>query len=59
MKLSTSSLLFHVMEIAFFASTSLVLACEGDCIVGITNAFNGNYTIPMRSVWEKIVSIRD
>ncbi|KJA15609.1 hypothetical protein HYPSUDRAFT_148930 [Hypholoma sublateritium FD-334 SS-4] len=53
MKFSTSSL-FHVIEVAFLASTSLVLACEGDCIVGITNAFIGNYTAPKESVLEKI-----
>lgn len=35
-----------------------VLACEGECIVGITNAFLGNYTDPIRMTMEQIVSFK-
>jgi hypothetical protein len=33
-----------------------VSACEGECIVAITNAFLGNYSVPIQSVLEDIVS---
>lgn len=33
-----------------------VSACEGDCIVGITNAFLGNYSSPIQAVLGNIVS---
>ncbi|KAI0301613.1 hypothetical protein B0F90DRAFT_1810134 [Multifurca ochricompacta] len=31
-----------------------VLACEGECIVGITRAWLGNYTLPIDSVFHRI-----
>ena len=34
-----------------------VRACEGECIVGITKAFLGNYTDPVRITMEQLVSI--
>ena len=34
-----------------------VSACEGDCIVGITNAFVTNYTSPVKHVMENVVSV--
>ncbi|KII87676.1 hypothetical protein PLICRDRAFT_112072 [Plicaturopsis crispa FD-325 SS-3] len=33
-----------------------VSACEGECIVGITNAFLGNYTRPIHTVLEEVGS---
>ena len=33
-----------------------VSACEGDCIVGITNAWLSNYTSPVHAVIDSIVS---
>jgi hypothetical protein len=33
-----------------------VSACEGECIVGITNAFLGNYSNPIQTVLDDIVS---
>lgn len=38
------------------AVPATVLACEGDCIVGITNAFLTNYTNPVNYVMENVVS---
>lgn len=40
----------------FVAAPVAVSACEGECIVGITNAFLGNYSSPIGSVLGKIVS---
>lgn len=37
------------------AVPATVFACEGDCIVGITNAFVGNYTSPVEQVMSTIV----
>ena len=42
--------------LALVAAPATVLACEGDCIVGITNAFLGNYTYPVHKVLLTIVS---
>ncbi|PSR79163.1 hypothetical protein PHLCEN_2v7134 [Hermanssonia centrifuga] len=42
--------------LAFFAVPVTVSACEGDCIVGITNAFISNYTDPVHGVLENIAS---
>lgn len=33
-----------------------VFACEGQCIVSITDAFLGNYTVPINNVLNDIVS---
>jgi len=38
------------------AAPVAVSACEGECIVGITNAFLGNYSSPIQSVLDDIVS---
>jgi hypothetical protein len=42
---------------AIIVSATVVLACEGECIVGITNALLGNYTTPMNRAFIEIVSI--
>ena len=42
---------------AIIVSATIVLACEGECIVGITNALLGNYTTPMNRAFIEIVSI--
>ena len=39
------------------AAPVVVLACEGDCIVGITNAFVTNYTDPVDFVLGNVVNI--
>ncbi|CDO70992.1 hypothetical protein BN946_scf184830.g24 [Trametes cinnabarina] len=39
-----------LMLLALSAVPATVVACEGDCIVGITNAFLSNYTAPIQSV---------
>lgn len=45
--------LFSLLLVTVPATVS---ACEGDCIVGITNAFIGNYTERVRQVWTNAVS---
>lgn len=42
---------------AFIVPATVILACEGECIVGITNAVLGNYTTPMNRVFIEIVNI--
>ena len=42
---------------AFIVPATVVLACEGECIVGITNALLGNYTRPMNRAFIEIVNI--
>lgn len=46
-----------VIAFVFVLPATLVLACEGECIVGITNALLGNYTTPIENVWSEMVSI--
>jgi hypothetical protein len=43
--------------LATFIATapSLISACEGECIVGITNAWLSNYTIPINQVFGSLV----
>ncbi|EIW54985.1 uncharacterized protein TRAVEDRAFT_131048 [Trametes versicolor FP-101664 SS1] len=41
---------FTTLVPLFLAVPATVFACEGDCIVAITNAFLGNYSRPMQSV---------
>jgi hypothetical protein len=41
---------------AFIVPATVVLACEGECIVGITNALLGNYTTPMDRAFIEIVT---
>jgi hypothetical protein len=38
------------------AAPVAVFACEGECIIGITNAFLGNYSTPIHAVLDEIVS---
>lgn len=38
------------------AAPVAVFACEGGCIIGITNAFLGNYSTPIHAVLGQIVS---
>ena len=40
--------------ISFFSG---VLACESECMTGVTNAFNGNYTIPVELTILSLVSV--
>jgi hypothetical protein len=46
-----------VTAAAFFVPATVVLACEGECIIGITNALLGNYTTPMNRAFTEIVNI--
>ncbi|KAF8273452.1 hypothetical protein EI94DRAFT_1564147 [Lactarius quietus] len=43
-----------IIPILLFASQISVFACEGECIVGITHAFLGNYTLPINNVFHKL-----
>ena len=40
----------------FVAAPVAVSACEGECIIGITNAFLGNYSAPIQAVLNEIVT---
>lgn len=53
--LQLHSRLMALVTAAFIVPATLVLACEGDCIVGITNALLGNYTTPMNTALTEIV----
>lgn len=46
-----------LVSAAFIVPATVVLACEGECIIGITNALLGNYTTPMDKALLEIVSI--
>lgn len=46
---------FTTLVPLFLAVPATVFACEGDCIVAITNAFLGNYSRPMQSVMGSMV----
>ena len=46
---------FMIRLLVLLAVPVTVLACEGDCIVGITNAWLGNYTRPVNTVLNTIV----
>lgn len=49
---------FSVKSLFVLAAVPVtVLACEGECIVSITNAFLGNYTTPVNDVLFSIVRI--
>ena len=51
---------FRVMALvtaAFVVPATVVLACEGKCIVEITNALLRNYTTPMDKAFIEIVNI--
>lgn len=50
MHLISSTLLLILID-----TFSPAAACEGECIVGITNAFLGNYTNPISIVFRTIV----
>ena len=43
------------VSLLLLAVPSIVSACEGDCIVGVTNAFVGNYTILIDLVFRSLV----
>ncbi|KAI0327587.1 hypothetical protein GY45DRAFT_1308512 [Cubamyces sp. BRFM 1775] len=43
-----------LLSLLFVTVPAAVSACEGDCIVGITNAFLSNYTAPVNAVWTDI-----
>jgi hypothetical protein len=44
-----------VFVISTFLTTTRVFACEGPCIVGVTNVFVSNYTSPVETVFNKMV----
>ncbi|KAH9947534.1 hypothetical protein B0H21DRAFT_691825 [Amylocystis lapponica] len=46
--------LLTCLSFLLFAVPATVSACEGECIVGITKAFVGNYSHPIQSVMEKL-----
>ena len=56
MRSSFFHLLPIVMGVLVTTAPSTVFACEGECIVGITNAFVTNYTAPIRKVLTDAVS---
>ncbi|EIN08488.1 hypothetical protein PUNSTDRAFT_144060 [Punctularia strigosozonata HHB-11173 SS5] len=41
-----------LISLAILAAPAPVLGCEGECIVGITNAFLSNYTRPIQTVFQ-------
>ena len=45
----------RLMTLFLLAVPATVSACEGDCIVGITNAWLGNYTSPIHTVSYSLV----
>ncbi|KAI0689299.1 hypothetical protein BC835DRAFT_261170 [Cytidiella melzeri] len=45
-----------ILLFAFLSVPATVSACEGDCIVGITNAFLGNYSEPVERVMMTVAS---
>lgn len=45
-----------VSLLVLVAAPVAVFACEGECIIGITNAFLGNYSTPIHAVLDEIVS---
>ena len=47
-----------IISILLFASQISVFACEGECIVDITHAWLNNYTLPIDSVFHKLVRFR-
>ena len=48
---------FNALLAVVLTAPVAVFACEGDCMVGITNAFLGNYTLPVYSVLHGIVCL--
>lgn len=51
---SASQLKMLILSILLFASQISVLACEGECIVGTTHAWLGNYTLPINTVFHEL-----
>lgn len=51
-------MLLFTFPILLLASPISVFACEGDCIIGITDAWLGNYTSPIDTVFQYIVRCR-
>ncbi len=50
-------MLLFTFTILLFASPVSVLACEGGCIVGVTQAWLGNYTSHIYTVFQHIVRV--
>ena len=50
------SCVIALVTAAFIVPITVVLACEGECIVGITNALLGNYTTPINEALREIVT---
>ena len=40
---------------AALALPALASACEGECIVKITEAWLSNYTLPLHTIWRETV----
>ena len=55
--LQIHSRVIALVTAAFIVPATIVLACEGDCIIGITNALLGNYTEPMNRAFREFVNI--
>ncbi|KAI0659723.1 hypothetical protein C8Q70DRAFT_1153655 [Cubamyces menziesii] len=45
---------WSLLPLLFATVPATVSACEGDCMVGVTNAWLGNYTSPVNFVWLKV-----
>lgn len=50
------SKIFAALGIALLVATGRVSACEGECIVGITDALLSNYTAVINSAVSQMVS---
>ncbi len=50
-------MLLFAFPIVLFASPISVFACEGDCIIGITQAWLGNYTSSIDTMFQHIVRL--
>src|SRR5882762_8664324 len=46
-----------IFSFIFLAVPGTVLACEDECMAGVTNAWLGNYTTSVQDMWKAIVSI--
>jgi len=51
-------MLLFTFSILLFANPISVFSCEGNCIIGITHAWLGNYTSPIYTVFQDIVRRR-
>jgi hypothetical protein len=54
MKAGSSNAMYLLFFLSFYPFR--IRACEGECISGVTNVFNGNYTIPVQLTVLSLVS---